>query len=223
MVGQATWRAIMEATPLVVGNQTSLGFTLDPKHLGFVLARYKFVAKMAGSAGLKKAVEIGCGDGFPTTVVAQAVDTVCAVDLEIQTLEHRAQNAILEAKVTFAQHDILEHPVPGGPYDLAYSMDVIEHIPAQREDAYYQNIVRSLSARSMAIIGTPNKAAEAFQSENSRVNHINLKTHDALRDGMRRYFEYVLMFGINDEVVHTGFPEMCHYIVAVGIHPIVNA
>jgi hypothetical protein len=71
----------------------------------------------------------------------------------------------------------------------------------------------------MAIVGTPNKAAEAYQSEHSRIGHINLKTHDALRSDMSRYFEYVLMFGINDEIVHTGFPQMCHYLMAVGLQP----
>jgi len=220
MVSKATWQAIMEATPAVMGKQTSLGFALDPKHLGFVLARYKFVAKLAESLGLKKAVEIGCGDGFPTAVVAQVVDSIQAVDLEIQTLENRAHNSVLDAKVTFSMHDILSGPVPGGPFDLAYSLDVVEHIPADVEDKYYKNIVGGLAKRSMAVIGTPNKAAEAWQSEHSRIGHINLKTFASLRNDMSKYFEYVLMFGINDEVVHTGYPAMCHYLIAVGLHPL---
>ncbi len=219
MVSKATWQAILETEPVAMGKQTSLGFMLDPKHLGFVLARYKFVAKMASSAGLKKAVEIGCGDAFPTAVVAQVVDSIHAVDLEPQTLEHRARNSAVDEKVTFAAHDILAAPVAGGPFDLAYSMDVIEHIPVEVEETYYKNIVASLADRSMAIIGTPNKAAEAYQSEHSRISHINLKTHAALRAGMQKHFDYVLMFGLNDEVVHTGFPEMCHYLLAVGLNP----
>jgi hypothetical protein len=201
MVSKATWQAIMEATPVVMGKQTSLGFELDPKHLGFVLARYKFVAKLAEPLRLKKAVEIGCGDGFPTA-------------------ENRAHNSTLDAKVTFSMHDILSGPVPGGPFDLAYSLDVVEHIPADMEHKYYKNIVGGLAKRSMAVIGTPNKTAEAWQSENSRVGHINLKTFDALRNDMSKYFEYVLMFGINDEVVHTGYAAMCHYLIAVGLHPL---
>lgn len=98
-------------------------------------------------------------------------------------------------------------------------MDVVEHIPPELDDGYYMNIAASLGKRSMAIVGTPNKAAEAYQSEHSRIGHINLKTHDALSADMSRYFEYVLMFGINDEIVHTGFPQMCHYLLAVGLHP----
>jgi len=219
MVAKSTWDAIMSAPDVIMGKQTGLGFTLDPRHLGFVLARYKFVAKMAASAGFKKVVEVGCGDAFPTAVVAQVVDRIHAVDIEQQTLDNRARNQILDTKVTFAVHDILAEPVLGGPYELAYSLDVVEHIPPELDDGYYKNIARSLGKRSMAIVGTPNKTAEAYQSEHSRIGHINLKTHEALRADMSRYFEYVLMFGINDEIVHTGFPQMCHYLLAVGLHP----
>ena len=31
-----------------------------------------------------------------------------------------------------------------------------------------------------------------------------------------RYFENVFVFGMNDEVVHTGFYPMCHYIFVLG-------
>ena len=33
---------------------------------------------------------------------------------------------------------------------------------------------------------------------------------------MERYFNNVFMFSMNDEVVHTGFHKMAHYIFAVG-------
>ena len=122
-------------------------------------------------------------------------NSIHAVDLEPQTLENRAQNPILDAKVTFAVHDILSGPVPGGPYDLAYSLDVVEHILVELGRALLKNLAKGLAKRSMAIVGTPNKAAEAYQSVHSRLGHINLKTHEALRSDMSKYFEYVLMFG----------------------------
>jgi len=41
----------------------------DPRRLLFVLARYKFVAKMF--AGMKKVLEVGCADAFGTRIVRQ--------------------------------------------------------------------------------------------------------------------------------------------------------
>jgi hypothetical protein len=42
---------------------------------------------------------------------------------------------------------------------------------------------------------------------------------DSLRTLMERYFTNVFMFGMNDEVLHTGYAPMCHYIwsLAVGV------
>ena len=36
---------------------------------------------------------------------------------------------------------------------------------------------------------------------------------------MREHFDHVFMFGANDEVVHTGFLPMAHYLLAVGCKP----
>jgi hypothetical protein len=40
---------------------------------------------------------------------------------------------------------------------------------------------------------------------------------DTLQALMIRYFENVFMFGMNDEIVHTGYAPMCHYIWALAV------
>lgn len=216
MVSRATWNAVEETEHAVIGKQTTLGFEADPKRLCFVLSRYKFVAKMLGNRG--RVLEIGCGDGFGTTLVADVAENVVAIDLEPSTLETRSRNRVLDARVEFRAHDMVAAPI-AERFDAAFSLDVIEHIPAEIEGHFYGNIAASLGPRGMCIIGTPNKTAEAWQSEYSRRDHINLKTFDQLRSDMEKYFDYVFMFGINDEVVHTGFGPMCHYLMALGVQP----
>jgi hypothetical protein len=34
---------------------------------------------------------------------------------------------------------------------------------------------------------------------------------------MTRYFQNVFVFSMNDEVVHTGFSPMAHYLFAMGV------
>ena len=46
---------------ITLGPWTSFSFLSDPKHVSFVLARYKFVSKML--ADKSTILEIGCGDG----------------------------------------------------------------------------------------------------------------------------------------------------------------
>lgn len=51
----------------------------DPRRLLFVLARYKFAAKML--AGQRKVLEVGCADAFGTRIVRQEVPEVVTSNL----------------------------------------------------------------------------------------------------------------------------------------------
>ena len=57
----------------------------DPKHLGFTLARYKFVSKML--TGHKNVFEIGCNEGTGTLVVAPEVSVMNAIDFTKNHIE----------------------------------------------------------------------------------------------------------------------------------------
>jgi hypothetical protein len=80
-----------------------------------------------------------------------------------------------------------------------------------------RRMVRCLTADGVLLTGTPNQTAEAYASERSRVQHINLKSFNALRDLTARYCKNVFMFGMNDEVLHTGYGPMCHYLWSLGV------
>lgn len=51
-----------------LGPWTSWSVMHDPKHLAFVLSRYKFVAKIL--EGKEYVLEVGCGDAFGIPIVA---------------------------------------------------------------------------------------------------------------------------------------------------------
>lgn len=208
-----------ELGPSTLGPWTSHIWRDDPKHLCFLLARYKFVSKLL--QGCQRVVEIGCGDAVGTPIVLQSVKSVLAVDFEPLVLDDakvRYQRE-REERVKFIEHDITAGVIPDGPYDAAYSLDVIEHIPTASEEAYIRNIGASLADRGIAAIGTPNICASAYASAASQEGHVNLKSAEGLRDLVAMAFHNVFVFSMNDEVVHTGFYPMAHYIIALGVGP----
>ena len=73
-----------ECLEIPMGPLTSYSLMHDPKHLSFVLARYKFCAKML--EGKETVVEVGSGDGFGIPIVAQAVKNLHCIDWEIRGL-----------------------------------------------------------------------------------------------------------------------------------------
>ena len=184
----------------------------DPRRLLFVLARYKFVSKLL--SGKQKVLEVGCGDAFGTRIVLQEVDEICAVDFDpvfIRDVQARMEEEWqFDAKV----HDMLSGPVPG-KFDAAYSLDVIEHIPAADEDVFIANLAASLTAEGVLVIGTPSLASQTYASPPSKEGHINCKDQPELKALLLRHFQNVFVFSMNDEVVHTGFYPMAHYLFAL--------
>lgn len=196
-----------------LGPWTSYSLINDPKHMCFVLDRYKFCAKML--EGKKIIMEIGSGDGFGLPIIAQVAEKVYAVDWDKRLLEGNAQRLKHLNNVEYLHVD-LNKSSPKVVIDGAFLIDVIEHLDPEKEKIFLNNIVKCLKDDGVLIIGTPNITAFEYATPRSKVQHINLKSMQTLREIMEPYFENVFMFGMNDEVLHTGYASMCHYIWAVG-------
>ena len=212
-------RASMEAAEnLYMGASTSCTFNNDPKHLVFTLARYKFVAKML--QGYESVLEVGCGDAFASTLVSQVVKRLVCIDSEpYVATRFPSDNAWLKGNTTLEVHDFVDSPMPER-FQAVFCLDVIEHIPPEQEDRFMANMeASSLEHGVLCIVGTPNITASEYASKNSEIGHINLKSHDSLKETMSRSYRNVFMFGMNDEVLHTGFAAMSHYLIALCTEP----
>jgi SAM-dependent methyltransferase len=196
-----------------LGLMTNQVWQDDPRHLVFTLARYKFVSKML--SGRKNVLEIGCADAFGTRLVQQEVEQVTATDFDPVFVDDIRRRMDPGWQFEVRQHDLLAGPFPG-TFDAAYAMDVIEHIPAAQEDLFLDNIVRSLTPDGVLILGSPSLESQVYASPPSKEGHVNCKSGKALKAMMERFFHNVFLFSMNDEVVHTGFVPMAHYLIAIG-------
>jgi len=186
----------------------------DPRRLLFILARYKFVAKML--SGKQRILEVGCGDAFGTRIVLQEVGAICAIDFDpifVQDVNERMEK---QWKFDCRVHDILLGPVEG-PFDAAYALDVIEHIPKADEQRFMSSVTQSLEDNGALIIGIPSIQSQGYASKPSKEGHVNCKGHKELKELMKKYFHNVFIFSMNDEVVHTGFYPMANYLLALGV------
>jgi cyclopropane fatty-acyl-phospholipid synthase-like methyltransferase len=184
----------------------------DPKHLLFTLSRYKFAAKML--AGKERVLEVGCADAFGTRLVVQSVGKLTAIDFDpvfVADVERR-----MDAKWPFTciTHDMLAGPVAGA-FDAAFALDVIEHIEPSAEDTFVGNIVRSLTPEGVLVLGCPSIQSQAYASPPSKAGHVNCKDGDGMRTLLGKFFHNVFLFSMNDEVVHTGFSPMAHYLIGL--------
>jgi len=195
-----------------LGIMTNQVYYDDPRRLAILLARYKFVAKML--SGRRNVAEVGCGDAFGTRIVMQETGRVVGYDIDRIFVEDIRERQYDRWPVEAHVHDIVLAPLPDR-YDGIYSLDVIEHIRRANEHAYLSNLRGSLTANGVLIIGTPSLESQAYASPSSKTGHVNCKTGEELRRLLQQYFENVFVFSMNDEVVHTGFYPMAHYLLAL--------
>jgi 2-polyprenyl-3-methyl-5-hydroxy-6-metoxy-1,4-benzoquinol methylase len=194
-----------------MGLRASMMWRLDPKLLGITLARHKFVAKML--TGYSRVLEVGCGDAFASRVLHPEVEEMHAIDFDDVFIEEARKHLEPEWPVTLAVHDMLTGPYcAGGAFDAAFSLDVIEHIPIESEDSFLRNICLSIKPGGAFVCGSPSLESQEYASAPSREGHVNCKTGPDWKKLIGKYFDHVFLFGMNDEVLHTGFSPMCHYL-----------
>jgi hypothetical protein len=195
-----------------LGLRSSQSWHDDPKHLLFRLSRYKFVSKML--AGSEHVLEIGCGDAFGTRIVQQAVKSLSATDFDEVFVEDVKARMVDRWRFPVFTHDLLAGPI-SGRYDGVYALDVLEHIQPRDEMTFLTNAFAPLTEHGVGIIGIPSLESQLHASPTSKAGHVNCKSLPELRDTMRTLFHNVFMFSMNDEVVHTGYHPMAHYLFAV--------
>jgi 2-polyprenyl-3-methyl-5-hydroxy-6-metoxy-1,4-benzoquinol methylase len=161
---------------------------------------------------------VGCGDATGTRIVLQNVGHVHGVDFEPLVLNDAVERYRREgvSNASFSIHDMIAGPC-SGDFEGAYSLDVIEHIPQEKEATFLDNICRSLNQHGVLILGTPNITALEHASAESHAGHVNLKTVSTLHTLLSTRFHNVFVFSMNDEVVHTGFYPMAHYLIGMGV------
>lgn len=212
------YAACFREASVTLGPMAGATWRWNPRRLGFVLARYKFVAQML--AGRPNVAEIGCADGFASVTVRESVGGLDLFDFDPVWIE--------EARRFHASHRIFHCNVVEQPpaklshycYDGIYMLDVLEHISPADEPAVMANIVASLATGGAFIAGVPSAELQVYANEISRAGHVNCRSGEQLRSDLLQYFRNVFLFGMNDEVLHVGFTPMCHYLFALCTEPV---
>lgn len=211
-----TERLFGRSTLGIMANQS---WNEDPRRHLFTLARYKFVSKML--AGRRRVLEVGCADAYGTRIVQQTVGSVTAVDMNEAFITDIKERESSHWPLTAFTHDMLHGPLlhEGRKFDAAFCLDVLEHIQKDQENKFVANICESVAEYAVVIFGMPSLESQSWASEQSIQGHVNCQNGDELRQTLEQHFHTVFVFSMNDEVVHTGFYPMAHYLLAVCCAP----
>ena len=209
---------LLEVARHKMGLMSGHAYLQDPKRLSFTLARYKFVSKMF--SGFDSVLEVGCADAFGSPIVLKEVQKLVACDFDAVFIDDAKRNHPYSKEIKFEFHNMVENPMAFG-FEGVFSLDVLEHISQDDEDAFMRNICFSLKPNGACIIGMPSEESQVYASEISRLGHVNCKRGLDLKKFLMNYFARVFVFSMNDEVVHTGYQPMAQYLLALCCGPLI--
>ncbi len=215
---KAAWNKVQKDPELdrqiLLGRINSHSLWKDPKHLGFTLSRYKFAAKMLHDR--KKIVDIGCGEGIGCLMLkAETKAKITGVDFDSEQISYANTHIKPLGGMDFICQDLVTERIDIDQVDGLVSIDMIEHIHPDEQAQFFTNTLSCLTDKAIAVFGTPSIYSQEYTSKRSKTGHISLFDEKHLKNTLLRYFSYVFVFSMNDEMVHTGFPKMAHYFIAL--------
>lgn len=197
---------------LLFGNHLAYWYRRSPRRLLHSMAYYRYAAELIGKN--KKVLDIGCGEGFGSWQLAKLCGYCVGVDIDNDAIEIAKKNW-KKRNIAFVCGDFMAMRRRG--WDSIVNFDVIEHISPQRAEKFIQKIFQLLNKNGVAVVGTPNITANKYASKVTKSGHINLYSYKRLEAAMKKQFRHVFLFAANDEIIHTGFLPMAHYLIIVGV------
>jgi SAM-dependent methyltransferase len=114
------------------------------------LARLKEAARSWFAS--QAVLEVACGTGYWTQVIAETAKFVTAIDASDEVLEIARQKRIEEGKVEFRRADAYCLAQLSGPYTAALAAFWWSHVPREKIALFLQSLHQSLAAKSLVVL-----------------------------------------------------------------------
>jgi SAM-dependent methyltransferase len=155
------------------------------------VAVYEFARTLAEG---KRVIDIGCGEGYGSSILAGSASEVLGVDIAPEVVGH-AERKYGTENLSFRVMDVNRLEVPPQSFDLAVSFQVAEHLADAT--GYFSEIARVLAPEGVALLSTPNRLTISQGSE-TPINPFHLRefTPEEFRSALDGYFETVEVKGL---------------------------
>ena len=155
------------------------------------LHRYAMYASQATN---KTVLDIACGEGYGSAILAQRAARVCGVDISNEAVAHAKLTYSPSIKnVEFKQGSADAIPYPDAYFDLVTSFETLEHL--QPQEQMLAEIKRVLKPGGLLILSTPDKEAYAEADGGHNEFHVKELTGVEFRELVGKFFRNFTMHG----------------------------
>ena len=185
------------------------------------LSAYEFARPFAQG----KVLEVGCGDGYGSSLLAKTANEVTAVDLFPKNVTAAAER-YAGPNLRFLQMNATELAFEDETFDLVVSFQVIEHIPQALLGRYVSEIRRVLKPGGVFIVTTLNlsKAMKPGARYEKSPHHDKEFRPEELEAFLREAFPRVEMFGLYPGAQHRVYERLKKWglfrMMPAGLNPV---
>ncbi|MFO7996476.1 MAG: glycosyltransferase [Dehalococcoidia bacterium] len=160
------------------------------------LHRYTFAAHFVKG---RKVLDLACGEGYGTYMLAKEAAYVAGVEIDGPTVEH-ARSRYARDNLEFIEGSMLDVPIEGeGRFDVVVCFEAIEHVA--EHNRLLSEVKRLLKEDGLFIVSTPNRTTYTDMSDHRDPFHMKELNFDEFRRLLGQYFTHIQMFG---QRVHVG-------------------
>ncbi len=152
--------------------------------------RYHFAARFA--AGLR-VVDVACGEGYGSALLAGAAASVTGVDVSPAAVAHARATYGARPNLEFVEASCTKLPLADASADLVVSFETVEHIDAQ--EAFVDEVARVLAPDGLLLLSCPNK--REYSDRRGFVNEFHVKElyREELEALVARRFRHARWYG----------------------------
>lgn len=140
----------------------------------------------------KKVLDIACGEGYGSAILAQDASAVIGVDISLEAVEHARRTYEGIAGLEFHQGDAAAIPLPDNSVDVVVSFETIEHHDKHVE--MMNEVRRVLRPDGVLVMSSPNRLV--YSEKAGYHNEFHVKELD---------------FGEFDELLRSQFSKVHYY------------
>ena len=150
------------------------------------LHRYAYAARLVKD---KRILDLACGEGYGSKLLATSASSVIGVDIDEKTVRH-ATAKYGDATLQFITGSITAVPIPEDhSFDVIVCFEAIEHI--DEHEKLLGEVKRLLKRDGLFIVSTPNKG----EYHEGNPFHVKELSPDEFRQLLGRHFRHIALLG----------------------------
>ena len=146
----------------------------------------------------KRVLDVACGEGYGSMVLAQNARSVVGVDVDRYTVRH-ASSKYLRDNLEFSVGDLrhLGDLFPAGTFDVIVSYETLEHVDVEVQRTFVASVHNLLSPQGVFLVSTPNRLLYSDEPQYHNAFHVSELYRDEFEKLLESHFSIVDLYGQN--------------------------